>query len=132
MNMSECCCAYTACPKGASVEDLKACSICHSVSYCSRECQRSSWVKEGHKYACVKSDVPRHHVQGTLYDLQAAIDGANEGDVITLVEGEYKWSGPSGHALQYPNQSIYMGQLKETSPYSVMLQSTRKFPTEVQ
>ncbi|GJE88217.1 zinc finger MYND domain-containing protein [Phanerochaete sordida] len=34
--------------------ESKACTKCHSVSYCSRECQREDWPK--HKPACRKKD----------------------------------------------------------------------------
>ncbi|KAL7537697.1 hypothetical protein ACHAXR_008008 [Thalassiosira sp. AJA248-18] len=62
--------------------------------------RRIMWVMEGHKYACAKKDVPRHAVSGkSLEDVQAAIDSANTGDIITLTEGSYRWKKKSGRPL---------------------------------
>lgn len=93
-------CANAACPKARSIdgEKLKSCSICFSVAYCSKECQKNSWVKEGHKYACEKPDVPRLSVPkgSSLEDVQTAIDNANLGDILILDEGSYRWKSKSG------------------------------------
>jgi hypothetical protein len=32
--------------------DLQVCSLCHTVQYCSRECQIKHWKKGGHKQEC--------------------------------------------------------------------------------
>lgn len=37
---------------GKADVDLQACSVCHSVQYCSRECQTTHWKKGGHKQEC--------------------------------------------------------------------------------
>ena len=91
-------CASSSCPNKASTlvngETLKACAICRDVAYCSKECQKNSWIKEGHKYSCAKHDIPRHHVDSSnssIEDVQAAIDNANPGDIIILKEGSYHW-----------------------------------------
>jgi hypothetical protein len=34
--------------------DLKRCSYCLLVYYCSRECQKQAWKAGGHKYLCFK------------------------------------------------------------------------------
>ena len=40
---------------GAASSSLKRCGRCHTVSYCSVDCQRNDW-KAGHKTACTVSD----------------------------------------------------------------------------
>jgi len=95
-------CASSSCPNKASTlvngEKLKACAICRDVAYCSKECQKNSWIIEGHKYCCAKHDVPRLFIDSnsSIEDVQAAIDNANPGDIIILNEGSYNWKKNSG------------------------------------
>ena len=53
-------CANEGCQVRKANQILKACSVCRSVSYCSKECQKSHW--KVHKTVCVadgpKRDVP--------------------------------------------------------------------------
>mmetsp|Transcript_5516 Transcript_5516/g.12466 ORF Transcript_5516/g.12466 Transcript_5516/m.12466 type:complete len:408 (+) Transcript_5516:440-1663(+) len=89
-------CGSISCPKTSSMggeqEGLLACSICRSAWYCSKECQKNAWTKEGHKYCCAKPDVPRIIVDGNyLDDVKSAIDKANPGDIVELKEGDYQW-----------------------------------------
>ena len=37
---------------GESLRPLKLCSMCKSVHYCSRECQKLDWRDGGHKDEC--------------------------------------------------------------------------------
>ncbi|KAL7550484.1 hypothetical protein ACHAWF_013707 [Thalassiosira exigua] len=99
-------CGSSSCPnEGASTladrEKLQACGVCRGVSYCSKECQKSAWTREGHKYTCAERDVPRHRVDGSsLEDVQAAIDDAEPGDIVVLNKGAYRWKKPkSGDKL---------------------------------
>jgi hypothetical protein len=42
------------CPVCGAINDLKGCSGCRKVFYCSRECQVHHWKNRGHKVECKK------------------------------------------------------------------------------
>jgi TPR repeat protein len=83
------------------VEDGRfQCAACRSVSYCSKECQRSHW-KAGHKQECVSSPTPHDSMQqSTIHDTQVGSvarvrmavktsnpDGAGAGAATAIVAG---------------------------------------------
>jgi hypothetical protein len=46
-------CASCAITEQSDGIQLKKCSVCKHVSYCSKECQRLHWTKGGHKTFCM-------------------------------------------------------------------------------
>lgn len=86
-------CSCTTCPNKGSgeIQKLFYCSVCHEDQYCSKECQKKSWIEEGHKYCCVENREPRQFAfpEYGVEDIAAKILTADPGDVIDLSKGSY-------------------------------------------
>eukprot|EP00743_Colponemidia_sp_Colp-15_P000869 GILK01000960.1.p1 GENE.GILK01000960.1~~GILK01000960.1.p1 ORF type:complete len:191 (-),score=41.25 GILK01000960.1:220-792(-) len=66
-------CSNPSCGKVAErVSEFKVCGRCHSMFYCSRECQKQHWI-EGHKNVCIDASKSKHEeLKKSVTDIMTA------------------------------------------------------------